>query len=315
MNYLISLNPQLLFLLGAAFVLFVNSAMAQDIAGSKDHPLITRYPNSFIKKYERKEFDALDLLLSGVPYGDRSGAKTMHVEGKKTIIFYTVPPTPTPRSTLEVYRNYIGALESANFQTLFKCSNRECGELGWHLFRAVEPASIRHSSAKLSRREGDVYVALTVMEQKFSNGFLTVRLVVVEGKAMESGLVKVNAEAMAQEIAASGRIAIYGIYFDFNKWEIKPESEPTLNEIAKLLKQQPALKLLITGHTDNVGTMAYNLELSQRRAEAIVNSLVSRYGIEQRRLTPQGLGFKSPVATNKTEEGRAKNRRVELVEQ
>lgn len=295
-------------------VCFSITAFAQDVIGSKDHPLITRYPNSIIKKYESKEFDVLDLLLSGVPYGDRSGAKTMHVEGKRTIIFYTVPPSDKPRSTLEVYRNYTAALDSANFQTLFQCSNGECGELGWHIFRAVEPASIRHVSAKLSRREGNVYVALTVMEPKVSNGFLTVRLVVVEETAMESGLVKVNAEAMAKEIAASGHVSIYGIYFDFNKAEIKPESEPSIAEIAKLLRQNPNLNILVVGHTDNVGSMTYNIELSMRRAEEVVQALVTRYSIERMRLTPYGVGFAAAVASNKTEEGRAKNRRVELVE-
>jgi OmpA-OmpF porin, OOP family len=126
--------------------------------------------------------------------------------------------------------------------------------------------------------------------------------------------VTVKAEDMAQQIASSGGVALYGIYFDFNKAEIKPESTPTIEQIAKLLKGNPDLKLLVVGHTDNVGGFSSNMELSQRRAAAVVNELVTKYQVAKSRLTPVGVSFASPVASNKTEEGRAKNRRVQLVE-
>jgi outer membrane protein OmpA-like peptidoglycan-associated protein len=125
----------------------------------------------------------------------------------------------------------------------------------------------------------------------------------------------INAGEMAEQIGVSGRVVLYGIYFDTNKTDLKPESEPTLHEMAKLLKSQPTLKLLVVGHTDNVGTFAANIDLSQRRAQAVVNTLVSKYGIAKERLMPFGDSYAAPVASNKTEEGRAKNRRVELVEQ
>lgn len=309
-------KASLTFLLLAVIALCAHGALAQDVVGSKDHPLISRYPNSVITRYQTREYDEYLLPLSGVPRQGLQMAKTKHLEGKLTRILYAVPPIPTPRSTLEVYRNYESALIKAGFESLFSCVNPQCGDMAWQLYHApFEITSQRFLAARRARPEGDVYVSLYVMDHTISRGSLFVALDIIEMKLMESGLITVNAEAMAKEIAASGRVVLYGIYFDFNKAEIKPESEPTLIEIAKLLKQQPALKLLVTGHTDNVGTMAYNVELSQRRAEAIVNRLVTRYGIEQGRLTPQGLGFKSPVATNSTEEGRAKNRRVELVEQ
>jgi outer membrane protein OmpA-like peptidoglycan-associated protein len=118
---------------------------------------------------------------------------------------------------------------------------------------------------------------------------------------------------MSQALAAGGRVALYGILFDFNKAEIKPESRPALAEIAKLLSQEPGLKLHVVGHTDNVGGFDFNLGLSKRRAEAVVAALARDYGIAPGRLTPNGVAYLAPVAVNTTEEGRAKNRRVELV--
>jgi outer membrane protein OmpA-like peptidoglycan-associated protein len=124
-----------------------------------------------------------------------------------------------------------------------------------------------------------------------------------------------DAKAMADDLSSKGHTAIYGIYFDFDKADIKPESEPTLKEIAKLLSQDPKLKLYVVGHTDNVGGFDYNIKLSQARANAVVKELISKHKVDGARLKPYGVGLSAPVASNKTEEGRAKNRRVELVEQ
>jgi outer membrane protein OmpA-like peptidoglycan-associated protein len=123
----------------------------------------------------------------------------------------------------------------------------------------------------------------------------------------------VKAAEMAEKIDASGRIALYGILFDFNKTDLKPESKPTLDQIAKLLAEDPTLKLLVVGHTDNVGAFEFNRDLSARRAATVVAELKSKYGIAKERLFPFGVSFASPIASNSTEEGRAKNRRVELV--
>ena len=118
---------------------------------------------------------------------------------------------------------------------------------------------------------------------------------------------------MQKSISSSGKVAIYGILFDFNKADIKPESAPTLAEMARLLKSEPALKVLVVGHTDNVGTFEFNEDLSKRRAHAVVGVLASNYGIAADRMTPLGASFMAPVTTNTTEQGRALNRRVELV--
>jgi outer membrane protein OmpA-like peptidoglycan-associated protein len=118
---------------------------------------------------------------------------------------------------------------------------------------------------------------------------------------------------MAKGLGETGHIALYGIYFDTDKAVIKPESAPTLAEIAKLLTGQPELHVFIVGHTDNQGAYDYNMGLSQRRAAAVAAALAKSYSIAPGRMKTAGVGFLSPVGSNTTEQGRALNRRVELV--
>jgi OOP family OmpA-OmpF porin len=125
----------------------------------------------------------------------------------------------------------------------------------------------------------------------------------------------ITAAALASEIAQTGHVAVYGIYFDTGKAELKPQSDPTLAEIGKLLAANAQLKLFVIGHTNNVGGLTANLVLSKQRADAVVAALVTRYHVATARLRASGMGPLAPVATNRTEEGRARNRRVELVEQ
>ena len=295
---------QALFL---GFLLSVASLPAQLLA--KDHPLIKPYPGSRGGITAERAFDEYELITG--PIKDGKLSKSQHLEGKVTEIHYSIPEG---RSVLEVYRNYETALKQAGFEILFACKGRECGTggrvpvkgLGTILIWGEAP---RVLSAKLSRPEGDAYVALHIP------GTHSVIINVVEVKPMETGMVTVNAASLASDIGRSGHVAVYAILFDTGKWEIKPESEPALAEIAKVLKQDPALKLYVVGHTDNVGALGMNKELSQRRAAAVMDALVVRHRISAGRLNADGVGPLAPVASNDTEEGRAKNRRVELVKQ
>jgi outer membrane protein OmpA-like peptidoglycan-associated protein len=124
-----------------------------------------------------------------------------------------------------------------------------------------------------------------------------------------------DAAALGNDIGATGHAAVYGINFDTGKSTIKPESAQALGEIAKLLTADPSLKVFVVGHTDNVGGVDSNLKLSQDRAEAVLQALVRDHGIASARLRASGCGPFAPVASNDSEEGRAKNRRVELVKQ
>ena len=136
---------------------------------------------------------------------------------------------------------------------------------------------------------------------------------VVEAAPMEAGKVTVDAEAMGRDLGSGGRAALYGLSFDSNSATLTAQSDPTLAEIARLLSNRPELKLYVVGHTDNVGDLAFNLDLSKRRAEAVVAALTSRYKVDPSRLQAQGVGPLSPLAPNDGEPGRALNRRVELV--
>jgi OmpA-OmpF porin, OOP family len=136
----------------------------------------------------------------------------------------------------------------------------------------------------------------------------------VEKKAMAQDIVA-NADVFSNDLKATGHSAVYGIYFDTGKSEIKPESGQAIGEIAKLLKNDAGLKVYVVGHTDNMGGLESNMKLSRDRADAVVQALVRDHGIIASRLSPYGAGPYAPVASNDTEEGKAKNRRVELVKQ
>ena len=130
----------------------------------------------------------------------------------------------------------------------------------------------------------------------------------------ETGSGSASAVAPLEEsLAKTGRAEVYSIYFAFNSDEIREESEPTLQEIADVLRRHPDWKVAIEGHTDSIATDAYNLQLSQKRAGAVRNALVSKKGVAGMRLTTAGFGESRPKDTNDTLEGRARNRRVELV--
>ncbi|MDH3673831.1 MAG: OmpA family protein, partial [Gammaproteobacteria bacterium] len=137
---------------------------------------------------------------------------------------------------------------------------------------------------------------------------------VAEVDRMKPDLVKVDADAIGSEIAEHGHIALYGIYFNTDEAELQDASEVMLQEMVGFLAANPKITVYIVGHTDNVGNLDYNMALSQRRAEAVVHALVSRYDIDAERVISKGVGPLTPVATNRTEFGRALNRRVEIVE-
>ncbi len=317
--------------------LALGAARAADVAGSSDHPLVGRYDGAEIVGYKVTEFDETSIIEG--PFTSDSatahagtGFKT--VEGKIFLIYYKLPEG---RSTLEVMRNYEQSLTAKGFTIVFKCGTGDgsCFEskapdAGYFLGQAVgDPLKLpklnddyvqnwfqeggRYLLAKLDRPEGAVYAGLYLGESNSGN-VAVVR--VVETKEMESNkIVFLNASQMEQAITDAGKVALYGILFDFDKDVVKPESKPTLDEIAKLLQAKPDLKLKIVGHTDNQGTPEYNLDLSRRRAANVVVALVKVYGIAPDRLTSDGAGLTEPIASNDTEDGRAKNRRVELIAQ
>lgn len=302
-----------------------------DVPGAKDSPLLKRYEGSQIIGYDFRKFDQQYLITAPVTSFDALPAGEK-VTGKHTRILYVCP---AERSPLEVFTNYAQELEAGGFKTLFTCSENECGKkngLARLLYRDRKlsnkgqmsemafsfPEEPQFLTARLTRPEGDVNVSLLVAREDFDHFKDTAKrtlvlLDLVEGAPMEQKMVTVDAGEMAKGIASQGTVALYGIYFDTDKAEVKPESAPTLAEIAKLLAADPGLKLYVVGHTDAVGAYDYNMSLSQRRAQAVVQALVTGNGVGRDRLKAAGVGFLAPVGSNDSEDGRAKNRRVELV--
>ncbi len=313
--------------LALAIVLPGQFAYSGDVEGSSDHPMVSRYPGTEIIDYDFREFDEYEILTGKVVHapgepGNSRAEASEKLEGKITKISYYLHED---RSTLEVFRNYEDALKAEGFEILYTCSNKECGGRTFN-HKVVEYKhgfgdnyyEQRFMAAKLARSEGDVYVSLYTVKNTTGGGpdrnHLYTQIDIIEIAPMDEGLVTIDADAMAEEIFETGSISIYGILFDFDKADIKPESAATIKEIATLLKDNPDLKIFIVGHTDNKGSLSYNTDLSEKRAQAVVRVLVNEHGIDSGRVTPKGLGFLAPVASNSTEEGRTKNRRVELVE-
>jgi OOP family OmpA-OmpF porin len=268
-----------------AVVLMGSFAFAQqDAKGCKDHPAFTRMPNFYISWCETKEYDEVDF------WEPPQGQKKVKVGGRKYSLEYSLQKGIEAKTTdLQVRRNYANAAKQIGASVYENTSNNMV-------------------YMKIVKDEKEIWVWL----QPY--GAYRYYLTFVEKEAMKQE-VTADAKFMSEGISSTGHVAIYGIYFDFNKSDVKPESDPALSEIAKLLTGSPNLKVFIVGHTDNVGGVDYNMKLSQSRADAVVKALTTKYKVNPQRLKAYGVGQLAPVAPNKTEDGRAKNRRVELVEQ
>lgn len=320
---------------GLLFLLAMQSglALAADVEGSADHPMVGRYEGSEIVGYETTAYDE-ETILEGPfdPASDRTGPGFRVIEGRSTLIYYTMPEG---RSSLEVLRNYESSLKSKGFSVAFTCSNSDGScfttgepEAAYLIGNAVgDPLSLpklvddyvhnwfgersRYLLAQTDGPDGKVYAAIYLGES--ARGTVAV-VKVVETTEMETDkIVFLDAGQMQAAIAETGKAVLYGIQFEFDKDALRPDSEPTLAEIAELLKQNPDLRLTIVGHTDNKGSGSYNMDLSSRRADRVVTALVEDHRIAADRLSSLGAGSTAPIASNATEDGRAKNRRVELV--
>jgi OmpA-OmpF porin, OOP family len=308
--------PRFAAVAALAIVALLLPAMAaaqqpRDVPGAKDYAGIGRFKGSVVTGYDVKDFDAAQ--LQGAPFRDGKATDARRLEGRVTRIAYRTGKGP---SMLEVARNFESQLAKAGFATLLACDTDACG--GIPFTEAVDVLAIpqmwidgfnyRYYAGRKAQDGRETYVSVLV---SVNNDDIYTQLVAVELGAIENKMV--DAAAMAKGLGESGRIALYGIYFDTDKAVVKPESRPTLDQIAKLLASQPKLNVFIVGHTDSQGSYDHNMSLSRRRAEAVAATLVQNYKIAKSRLSPAGLGFLAPVRSNATEDGRALNRRVELV--
>ena len=318
--------PVVLLLVSASW------ASAVDAPGSADHPLVGRYAGSNIVYYRQVAFDEVALLKQPHDYyalleanrlEDRTGAEWLRLEGAVTEIRYDVPQG---RSSLEVVRTYEQSLKDRGFTPEFDCADKACfaGSLQdpYLLGQQLDPTNgvstsyfdhVRYFLASRNGTEGAIHVAILVGEDK---GTVTAFVKVVEARAMETGNMDLKtASVIETELQANGAVNLYGILFDTDDDAVRPDSRPALDEIGKLLTANPQMRIEIVGHTDDVGTDEYNLELSSRRAANVVEALITGYSIAADRLSSTGAGESSPVASGVTAEDRARNRRVEIVAQ
>jgi outer membrane protein OmpA-like peptidoglycan-associated protein len=274
-------------------------------------------------------------------------AQERSAEGAYTRIIYLIPEG---RSPLEILRNYQQEITESGGSMLYECNGIECGgkltgnwsstgsnpgllsylypeekvispqrSVGW--CASSMPLTEQRYSVLERAKDGDetLYSILTYQEGERLNlcprfvGRTFALVQILERKAREQKMVTVSAKEMRQALDTSGRVALYGIYFDYDQAVVKPDSGPMLDEIARLLRENPQLSVLIVGHTDSQGKFEYNIGLSERRARAVVEVLQTKHGIPATRMRPVGAGMIAPTASNDNEEGRAQNRRVELV--
>ena len=322
----------------------------QDTKGLKDPPGLPRFSGAVLFVNEFVDYDEIKVPTASVSYVDDTRTRLTanrraEAGGQRWRMMYRIPEG---RSPIEVVRNYQQQLQAKGFTAVYDCAGDDCGVetatyyeasgdtfisqlypraeyakwdekapascAGGHFLTDLRYAVLKNDQtgelvALVTHRPGIVSVYCPEEEWK---KHLFVTVVYVKPKVMESKM-KLEVSALEKAMGETGKVAIYGILFDTASATIKPESKPSLDEIAKLLKKEAKLNLHIVGHTDGEGTLAGNFDLSKRRAEAVRAALIKDYAIAAARLTGNGVASLAPVAPNTTDEGRAKNRRVELV--
>lgn len=280
-------TPSARFIAAAAFLLASASLLSgapqakeSDAAGCKDHPLFTRMQNTHIVSCKVAEFEQF-VFKTGK-------ATTTAVEGRKVDVRYRINTGNTAPSPLAIIRNHQQAIAAIG--------------------GTVRYEDQRYTILSVTKDNKEVWAQV---DTAWGGGYV---LTIVEKQAMTQEVVA-SAELFKSGLQATGHVEVPGIYFDTGKSVLKPESDAAVGEIAKLLKADPALKVYVVGHTDSIASLDLNAKLSQARAEAVVQALVGTHGIAAGRLIGRGVGPLAPVASNDSEEGRAKNRRVELVKQ
>ncbi|CAG0941375.1 MAG: hypothetical protein EFKGCFLK_01345 [Rhodocyclaceae bacterium] len=259
-------------------------------------PVFERYSRGVLSNCEKSSFKQLRLVTGRNP--DTGESAVVGKEGQYWASYYSIAKNKTGElpSTLELQRNYENAVTQGGGKVLWKDTH---------------PASMGNLTFQLGKG-GNEYWGSVYCDDGNAQGCGRVVVEVVALKAMVQDVV-LSAEQIAKDMSAAGKVAVYGIYFDTDKATIKPESQPTMIEMAKWMGSNGSAKVYIVGHTDMQGAADHNLKLSKARAAAVVEALIKQQGIKPDRLGSEGVGPYAPVASNASEAGRAKNRRVEMV--
>ena len=304
-----------------ASILFASAtgfAIAQeDVPNSKDHELLSRYEGAWINKYIHKEFDELTYPTSSALVDNNKLKDPKTAAGEITMIEYDVPDGVT---ATQIFLTYQTQLTKAGFKTVFSCRNQECGNMPGHYLRTYVEGKSSQIGNSMIASKGSVLVASGTYEDNLYTVVLTVgdynqdtRYILEIVKSEQLDTDKVDVATVSDQLETDGKFAFYGILFELNSATLQAESAEALQVMADYLKANPSQKVLIVGHTDNTGELEHNMTLSQKRSAQVAAELALKYGVESTQMTAVGVGMSSPVATNKSEEGRALNRRVELV--
>lgn len=307
------------------------TVLGQDIDNAQDHELLSRYPGSKIIYYFQKDYNELKFAIQPAK-PEKEPQKWLEVSGHQTSIVYEIP---LGKSTVEVMKNYQDAFEANNAEILFQCKGGECdGTTAWYsakFFEKVYGKDNRQSNDEIGHyydfgsfhvaqryMVGKITTADTVyyveigMTPTYDGNPVKVCVEVIEQEALQSGLIAINADVIKDKLEKEGKLILDGILFDTGKTDLKPSSFEVIEIVAQYLITNPKAQVYIVGHTDDVGNYGANTLLSEGRAIRVSQAL-QNFGDFEDRVTPVGVGPVSPVATNETEEGRMKNRRVEIV--
>ncbi len=291
----------------AALLMPIGGAHAQD---TLDEAMTVRFPDSTLVGEDRKNYDARSFALGMKPKS--SAEDRLDLEGKVATARYETAATASP---LEILRSLQRAFRAQGYETRFECTDR-CNTLGvWLGKQGLRTPSNGWRTLRTVTMEREaqgqrtmVAVAASTLDDVSSYAVLALS---TEAEVAQAEVQ--SAEKIASAISADGAAAIYGLEFETGKAELLPAAEPALTQMAGFLMADPEVSILLVGHTDNEGTFDYNLDLSERRARAVRQALIDRHGIGAGRLTSIGVSFAAPKAPNTSEEGRARNRRVEMV--
>lgn len=288
---------------------------------AEDHPLISRYPGMTIVDNYSSEYERLTFATQTGTYSELGD--TVSVIGAHTHILYQADAA-SDIAPLKVFGNYVNVLKKNGFDILLTCANDECGSSQflqllhgrsprWSDFQSFEPGvyiSFSYISASKVIDGRDVYISLVI--HRYGEGVTSVVQNIIEAEPLDDGLLEINLNFA--DIEANGRVILDGLYFSSGQAELLEESAVSLEIIAEFLISQPDRSFYVVGHTDNDGSHELNMELSRQRAEAVLSELRDQFNVPQTQLQAVGNGATSPIATNLEEGGKAKNRRVELVE-
>jgi|GEM_PF-2686720 len=297
----------------------------KDIDGAKDHPLITRFPNTYISEYKKIDFAEAKFPIKNFTYHEQDNLSDDYFVKTSGAISFTGYKGQDGLSVYQVYQNYLEGFKASKMDIIFTCNGEDECDYGMQKLGSISdiaPAmrgtidrcvgynvSVIAAKKVISPQQNIyVYLCINTIEN------VTISQTIIEEKPLKTGLISLSANKMASALSTQGKVAIYGIHFATNSDKVMESSTPAFKQVSALLTQNKKLTLYVVGHTDSQGDEVYNKTLAEKRAKAVVNILVQTYGVAQKRLQARVVGELVPISTNQASEGRQLNRRVELVQ-